>query len=94
MIVAHFSVLFAEFCGKRFTLLWHGNRDGHSHGHWPTLALIRDRERLIFRGFTPVERESRIRNQSREGGSESQEFPFPFLAEESIQFPIFICAEG
>jgi hypothetical protein len=45
LIVVDFSGPFEEFRGKRFALLWRGNRDGYGygHGHWPSLALIRDR---------------------------------------------------
>jgi hypothetical protein len=50
LIVADFPALFAEFGGKRFTLLWRGSRDGfrawdfhdRCDGHAPTLTLIRD----------------------------------------------------
>jgi hypothetical protein len=50
VIVAAFPPLFAEFGGKRFTLLWRRSRDGFSardfhgrcDGHAPTLTLIRD----------------------------------------------------
>jgi hypothetical protein len=66
LIVADFPALFAEFRGKRFTLLWRGSRDGfgarHFHGrcdgHAPTLALIHDTEGNIFGGFTPAKWES------------------------------------
>jgi hypothetical protein len=69
-IVADFPALFAEFRGKRFTLLWRGSRDGfsardfhrHCDGHAPTLTLIQDTEGSIFGGFTPVEWESRVWN--------------------------------
>jgi hypothetical protein len=66
-IVADFPALFAEFTGKRFTLLWRGSRDGFGardfhgrcDGHANTLTLIEDTEGNIFGGFTPVEWESR-----------------------------------
>jgi hypothetical protein len=69
LIVAGFPDLFAEFCGKKFTLLWGGSRDGFDagdfhdrcDGHAPTLTLIQDTEGNIFGGFTPVEWESRTR---------------------------------
>jgi hypothetical protein len=59
-------VLFAEFCGKRFTLLWRGSRDGfraktfhrRCDGHANTLTLIEDTEGNIFGGFTPAAWES------------------------------------
>jgi hypothetical protein len=65
-IVADFPALFAEFRGKRFTLLWRGSRDGfrarHFHGrcdgHAPTLTLIQDTMGNVFGGFTPVEWDS------------------------------------
>jgi hypothetical protein len=67
LIVADFPALFAEFRGKRFTLLWRGSRDGflandfhgRCDGHANTLTLIEDTEGNIFGGFTPVEWESR-----------------------------------
>jgi hypothetical protein len=54
---------FAEFCGKRFTLLWGGIRDCltardlHSHcdRHANTLIFIEDTAGNIFGEFTPVE---------------------------------------
>jgi hypothetical protein len=67
LIVADFPALFAEFGGKRFTLLWRGSRDGFGardfhgrcDGHANTLTLIKDTAGNIFGGFTPVEWESR-----------------------------------
>jgi hypothetical protein len=67
LIIADFPALFAEFGGKRFTLLWRDTRDGfrardfHSRcdGHAPTLTLIQDMAGNILGGFTPVEWESR-----------------------------------
>jgi hypothetical protein len=62
LIVADFPALFAEFRGKRFTLVWRGFGAGHFHGrcdgHANTLTLIEDTEGNIFGGFTPVEWES------------------------------------
>jgi hypothetical protein len=63
LIVADFPALFAEFHGKRFTLLWRGSRDGFGRrdfhrrcdGHANTLTLILDTRGNIFGGFTPVE---------------------------------------
>jgi hypothetical protein len=60
---------FAEFTGKRFTLLWRGIRDGFGtrdfhgrcDGHANTLTFIEDREGNIFGGFTPAH-ESRVWN--------------------------------
>jgi hypothetical protein len=54
---------FAEFRGKRFTLLWRGGfgaRDFHGRCdiHAPTLTLIQDTVGNIFGRFTPVESES------------------------------------
>jgi hypothetical protein len=56
LIPADLPALFAEFGGKRFTLLWRGSRDGFGpsdfHGRCndraPTLTLIQDTERNIF----------------------------------------------
>jgi hypothetical protein len=67
VIVADFPALFAEFRGKRFTLLWRGGRNGFGardfhrrcDGHANTLTLIEDTAGNIFGGFTPVEWESR-----------------------------------
>jgi hypothetical protein len=50
LVVEDFPVLFAEFRGKCFSLLWRGNREsfpaGNCHGrcdaHAPTLALVQD----------------------------------------------------
>jgi hypothetical protein len=65
-IVSGFRDLFAEFGGKRFTLLWRGSRDGFGardfhdrcDGHANTLTLIADTAGNIFGGFTPVKWES------------------------------------
>jgi hypothetical protein len=67
LIVADFPALFAQFRGKRFTLLWRGSRDGFGasdfhcrcDSHAPTLTLIQDTDGNIFGGFTPVQWESR-----------------------------------
>jgi hypothetical protein len=64
LIVADFPALFAEFRGKRFTLLWRCGRDGFRaeifHLRCDTygngLTLIQDEEGNVFGGFTPVER--------------------------------------
>jgi hypothetical protein len=66
LIIADFPALFAEFGGKRFTLLWRGSSDGFGagnfhgrcDGHAPTLTLIQDTKGSIFGGFTPAEWES------------------------------------
>jgi hypothetical protein len=66
LIVADFLALFAEFGGKRFTLLWRGSRDcfrardfhKRCDGQANTLTLIEDTAGNIFGGFTPVEWES------------------------------------
>jgi hypothetical protein len=65
-IVPQKPALFAEFGGKRFTLLWRGSRDGFGakdfhrrcDGHANTLTLIEDTGWNIFGGFTPVKWES------------------------------------
>jgi hypothetical protein len=70
LIVADFPALFAEFRGKRFTLLWRGSHDGFGprdfhgrcDGHAPTLTLIQDTLGSIFGGFTPLEWESPVWN--------------------------------
>jgi hypothetical protein len=63
VIVAHFPDIFAEFRGKRLSLLWRGGRDGFGardfhrrcDGHANTLTLILDTKGNTFGGFTPVE---------------------------------------
>jgi hypothetical protein len=65
-IISDFPEIFAEFCGKKFALLWRGGRDGfgardfHSRcdGHANILTLIEDTNGNIFGGFTPLEWES------------------------------------
>jgi hypothetical protein len=67
VILRDFPAVFAEFRGKRFSLLWRGGRDGFGardfhdrcDGHANTLTLIEDRNGNIFGGFTPVAWESR-----------------------------------
>jgi hypothetical protein len=66
-IISGIPEIFAEFRGKRFSLLWRGGRDGfeaqefHRGCDWyaNTLTVILDTEGNIFGGFTPVEWESR-----------------------------------
>jgi hypothetical protein len=66
VIVSDFPEIFAEFRGKRFSLLWRGTRDGvgaldfHNRcdGHANALTLILDTKRNVFGGFTPVEWDS------------------------------------
>jgi hypothetical protein len=66
LIVSEFPEIFAEFSGKRFSLLWRGSRDGfgardfHSRcdGHANSLTVILDTAGNVFGGFTPVEWES------------------------------------
>jgi hypothetical protein len=67
LTVSDFPVIFAEFRGKQFKLLWCGSRDGfgasqfhrHCDGHTNTLTVILDTEGNIFGGFPPVSWESR-----------------------------------
>jgi hypothetical protein len=67
LIVSDCLEIFAEFSGKRFSVLWRGSRDGfraHSFhgrcdGHANTLTVILDTDGNVFGGFTPVEWESR-----------------------------------
>jgi hypothetical protein len=71
LIVSEFPEIFAEFSGKRFSLLWRGSRDGfgaddfHSrcNGHANTLTVILDTDGNVFGGFTPLEWESREWNR-------------------------------
>jgi hypothetical protein len=66
LIVSDFPEIFAEFRGKRFSLLWRGGRDGFGaadfhgrcDGHGNTLSVILDTNGNVFGGFTPVEWES------------------------------------
>jgi hypothetical protein len=66
-IISDFPEIFAEFGGKRFSLLWQGGRNGFGvrdfhdrcDGHANTLNLIEEIEGNIFGGFTPVQWESR-----------------------------------
>jgi hypothetical protein len=67
LVVSDFPALFAEFHGRRFSLLWRGSRNGFNSrdfhgrcdGHANTLTVILDTQGLFFGGFTPVEWESR-----------------------------------
>jgi hypothetical protein len=62
LIVKEYPPLFEEFRKKCFKLLWRGSRDGFSarefhyrcDGRANTLTLIRDTNRNVFGGFTPV----------------------------------------
>jgi hypothetical protein len=66
-ILSDLPEIFAEFRGKRFSVLWRGSRDGFSasqfhgrcDGHANTLTVIFDTKGNIFGGFTPAEWESR-----------------------------------
>jgi hypothetical protein len=66
LIVSDFPDIFAEFRGKRFSLLWRGTRHGfgcadfHSRcdDHANTMTVILDTHGNVFGGFTPVEWES------------------------------------
>jgi hypothetical protein len=67
LIISDFPEIFAEFRGKRFSVLWRGSRDGFGvddfhgrcDGHANTLTVILDTKGNVFGGFTPVEWESR-----------------------------------
>jgi hypothetical protein len=69
-IVSEFPNLLDDFCGKDFTLLWRGSRDGFGasdfhercDGHSHTLTLIEDTSGNIFGGFTPTAWESLLWN--------------------------------
>jgi hypothetical protein len=69
-IISDIPEIFAEFRGKRFSLLWRGSRDGFNaqefHGRCDgranTLTVILDTEGNIFGGFTPLEWESWVWN--------------------------------
>jgi hypothetical protein len=59
-IISDFPGIFAEFRGKRFSVLWRGSRDSFKgkefhrrcDGHRNTLTVILDTEGNIFGGFT------------------------------------------
>jgi hypothetical protein len=65
-IILEFPEIFAEFRGKRFSLLLRKSRDGYSNsefhrrcdGHANTLIVYLDTNGNIFGAFTPVEWES------------------------------------
>jgi hypothetical protein len=65
-IISDIPEIFAEFRGKRFSLLWRGSRDRFKvsefhrrcDGHANTLTVILDTKENIFGGFTPVKWES------------------------------------
>jgi hypothetical protein len=69
-VISDFPEIFAEFRGKRFSLLWRGSRDGFGasefhgrcDGHANTLTVIFDTRGNIFGGFTPLKWESRVWN--------------------------------
>jgi hypothetical protein len=62
LIISEFPMLFADFAGNQFSLLWRGSRHGFRardfhhlcDGHANTLTLILDTNGNIFGGFTPV----------------------------------------
>jgi hypothetical protein len=62
-IISGFPEIFAQFRGRRFSLLWRGTRDGFGadefhdrcDGHPNTLTAILDTDGNIFGGFTPLE---------------------------------------
>jgi hypothetical protein len=76
-IISGFPEIFAEFRGKRFSLLWRGSRDGFAaqefhrrcDGHANTLTVILDTQGNVFGGFTPVEWESRKPNSQSHSSS-------------------------
>jgi hypothetical protein len=62
LIISDFLAIFAEFRGKRFSVLWRGSRDGfrasqfrrRSAGQPNTLPVIVDTTQNIFGRFTPL----------------------------------------
>jgi hypothetical protein len=68
VIISDFPMIFDEFHGKRFSLLWRGGREGfpardfhrRCNGHTNTLTVILDTDSNILGRFTQVEWESRI----------------------------------
>jgi hypothetical protein len=79
LIVSDFPAIFAEFRGKRFSLLWRGSRDGFGardfhvrcDGHANTLSVILDTAGNVFGAFTPVAWESREWNGTYGHGTNS-----------------------
>jgi hypothetical protein len=61
-IASHLPEIFIEFQGKKLSLLWRGSSDGFfasdfhllCDGHANTLTLIRDTQKNVFGGFTPI----------------------------------------
>jgi hypothetical protein len=70
VILTEFPAILDEFVHERWTLLWRSSRDGctaqafHARcdGRARTLTLVRDADRFIFGGYTPVPWESRVHN--------------------------------
>jgi hypothetical protein len=91
-IISDFPEIFAEFRGKRFSLLWRGSRDGfvasefhrRCDGHANTLTVILDTKGNIFGGFTPVEWESRKWNGKLEDESNTKK------ADDSLKSFVFM----
>jgi hypothetical protein len=103
-IISDFPEIFAEFSGKRFSLLLRGSRDGfaagdfHSRcdGHANTLTVILDTNGNVLGGFT---RRSGSRwcgtRSGRTCASRCESEEFSFHAEESAQRPgAEICVKG
>jgi hypothetical protein len=73
LIISDCPKPFAEFRGKRFSLLLCGSRDGfvpdafdsYCECHVNTLTVIMDTDRNIFGGFTPVAWESQTTHRGR-----------------------------
>jgi hypothetical protein len=72
LIVSDFPVIFAEFRGKQFKLLWRGSRDGFGasefhrrcDGHANILIVILDTAGNIFGGFTPLKWDSSYKHKA------------------------------
>jgi thiol-disulfide isomerase/thioredoxin len=104
LIVVDFPALFAEFCGKCFTLLWRGSRDGlgagdfhrRCNGSAPTLTLLQDTDGNIFDGFTPVEWKSpRGRECESKSDASVKRFLFPLQNQHNFAATKFaLKAEG
>jgi hypothetical protein len=77
LIISGFPEIFAEFRGKKFSLLWRGSRDGFTaeefhrrcDNHPNTLTVVLDDIKSIFGGFTPLEWESPQRRSQELDGS-------------------------
>jgi hypothetical protein len=82
LVVSSFPPLFDEFRGKRFALLWRGNRDGFAatdfHGRCDggasTLTLILDTDGNVFGSSTPLGWELCVESERADATMRCQKF--------------------